>query len=159
WCFFLNSLSFVAVLAALSAMQQLPAAAQKPSLHPDRVLPGGFTYLARRPQLVLLLVLAGALSFFGWPVMSLLPAVSDAQLASGPDGYCSLLIAIGAGALLGALVLASAGSRVRRGLLVGLGVAVAAAGLLGLSQAHTLASALVCATLAGLGLILFFATS
>jgi MFS family permease len=159
WCFFLNSLSFVAVLGALAAMQQLPAATQISALHPDRAVLSGFAYVARRPQLVLLLVLAGALSFFGWPVMSLLPAVSDKQLGRGPDGYFSLLIAVGAGALLGAVVLASAGSRVRRGLLVGVGAAVAAAGLLGLAQAHTLTSARSFATLTGLGLILFFATS
>jgi MFS family permease len=159
WCFFFNSLSFVAVLAALAAMHRLPTDGQTHATQPHGSLPGGFAYLRQRPRLVLLLILAGAMAFFGWPMLSLLPAVSDKQLGQGPDGYFALLIAVGMGALLGALVLASTGSRVRRGVLLVLGVVVAATGIVGLSQVHALAAALLCATLGGMGLILFFATS
>jgi MFS family permease len=158
WCFFFNSLSFVAVLAALAAMRRLPAEGKPATAPPETSLAGGFAYLWQRPRLVLLLILAGAMSFFGWPVLSLLPAVSDQQLGQGPDGYFSLLIALGSGAFLGALVLAAAGTRVRRGALLAAGVVVAAVGVVGLSWVRNLPAALVCATLSGLGLILFFAT-
>ena len=96
-CFFLNGLTFVAVLGALAAMR-LPAKGPTPAR--DIRLPvGGFRHLAGHPGLLLLLALAGAMAFFGWPVLALLPALSDQSLAAGSEGYAWMLSASSASAL------------------------------------------------------------
>src|SRR5262249_12845989 len=117
-----------------------------------------FRYVAQRRPLVLLVFLAGALAFFGWPVLSLLPAVADQHLGTGQDGYAWLLSGLGGGALLGALLVATFGSA-RRPMLLGAGVLVGAGSIAGLAVSKALLPAVVCCALAGGGLILFFATA
>jgi predicted MFS family arabinose efflux permease len=167
-CFLVNGLSFVAVLVALAAMN-LPASPGRNS----RAAPGlptpppptsdgvaaAFRYLSRHPLLILLLVLSGSMSLFGWPVLSLLPALSDQRLQTGTDGYAWMLSAIGGGALVASLLVASFGSRLRRRWFLVAGVSLAASSLLGLSLVPSLVWAVPCCALLGCGLILFFATS
>jgi MFS family permease len=157
-CFLINGLTFVAVLAALVGMRLPPRSVPTDSQHDRRSLLAGFRHLAQHGQLVLLLVLAAAMAFFGWPVLSLLPDVSVRRLDTGNAGYSWLLSATGLGALLGALTVASFGSvRWRFGLLAS-GVVLAAVGLGGLAAARGLALAVGCCVLLGGGLILFFPT-
>jgi MFS family permease len=160
-CFFLNGLSFVAVLAALAAMR-LPAAARVGAV--NRPEAGGtlrstLAYLAGRPDLLLLMVLSGAVSFFGWPILPLLPAAADQLLGGGTKTYSWLLSALGCGAVVAALLIASFGRRVRRVWFLGAGLILAECGISTLGQCRQLIPALACSTLAGAGLILFFATS
>jgi MFS family permease len=157
-CFLINGLSFVAVLAALGLMT-LPWRAATAAHHEERAsLWAGFRYLAGRPGLVLLLVLTGALSLFGWPALSLLPALADQHLHRSEGGYGSMLSALGAGAMLAALLVATFGSLGRSRLFLGAGVALSAASLVCLSYAPSLPAAVACCAGLGCGLILFFAT-
>jgi predicted MFS family arabinose efflux permease len=115
-------------------------------------------HLGRHRGLVLLLVLAGTLCLFGWPVLSLLPDVSVKRLHAGHRGYSFLLSALGCGALVGSLLVASFGSRRRgRGVLLATGVGLAGLGLGGLALARGLALGTACCAVLGCGLILFFA--
>jgi MFS family permease len=160
-CFLVNGLSFVAVLAALAAMH-LPALPQQREGLAGRQgvsLRAALAYLGQRSELVLVLILSAALSFFGWPILPLLPAVADRQLAGGNAGYAMLLSTLGSGALVAALIVASFGARVRRGWLLAAGLVLLAASMAALGQCYELVPALVCTMLAGTGLILFFATS
>jgi Transmembrane secretion effector len=118
-CFLLNGLTFVAVLLALAAMR-LPPRVPTPA-RDIRPPAGGFRHLAAHPRLLLLLALAGAMAFFGWPVLALLPALSDQSLGAGSDGYAWMLSAIGFGALVGALALATFGTPARRAMLIAVG--------------------------------------
>src|SRR5207247_2377312 len=72
--------------------------------------------------------------------------------------YSWMLSAIGTGALLGALAVASYGTPARRQLFLVLGVLVGVASLAGLALARWLPVAVACCALSGGGLILFFAT-
>jgi MFS family permease len=160
-CFLVNGLSFVAVLAALWSMtvSGSPSAVdrvEKPSLW------AGFRYLASRPGLQLLLVLTGAVSFFAWPILALLPAISDQLLELGQDGagYGALLSSFGLGALLAALLVASFGTLARRKRFLGAGVGLTVLALFSLRLVDkNLAQAVGCCTLLGCGLIFFNATS
>jgi MFS family permease len=157
-CFLINGLSFVAVLAAL-ALMTLPWRVAPAAHHEERAsLWAGFRYLAGRPALVLLLVLTGALSLFGWPVLSLLPALADQHLHRSEGGYGSMLSALGAGAMLAALLVATFGSLGRSRLFLGAGAMLSAASLVCLSYAASLPAAVACCAGLGCGLILFFAT-
>ena len=154
-CILVNTATFAAVLSALVAMRLPPRSA--PLEHSDRSLAGGFGLLLRRPALLLLVVMAAALAFFGWPLLSLLPALSDRVLLAGESGYSWLTAGVGGGALLGALAVASFARRGRRALLA-LGVLVGLAALVGLARTASLPVAVAWCAASGGGLILFFAT-
>lgn len=165
-CFLLNGLSFVAVLAALAWME-LPAA--NPSLKGKRRgdfanasgsdVWEGFRYLGRHPRLILLLVLSAAMSLFGWPILSLLPAIADQRLRGSTDAYAWMLSAIGGGAGFASLLVASFNTRLRRRWFLAGGVGLAASSLLCLAMVRSLPPALACCASLGGGLILFFPTS
>lgn len=156
-CFLVNGLTFVALLGALLAMR-LPPRVDPPVEVEEGSLLDGFRHLAKEPMLILLLFLAGSVAFFGWPVLALLPAFADRQLGVGSDGYSLMLSAIGAGALVGALGVATFGTPERRRWILGFGVCLGAASLAGLAFAASLPVAALCCGLSGCGLILFFAT-
>jgi MFS family permease len=158
-CFLLNGLSFVAVLAALACMDLPPKTSVRGPPSREGSLLGGFHYLGRHPGLVLLLVLTGAMSLFGWPLLTLLPALADQHLHVNKEGYGGLLSAVGAGAFPAALLVASFGSLARRYLFLGTGVVLAALSLGCLALARDPGLAFACCTCFGCGLILFFATS
>jgi MFS family permease len=156
-CFLVNGLTFLVLLFALLAMR-LPKVSARPKEGEHRPLADGFRHLAKQPTLVLLLVLAGSVAFFGWPVLALLPAFADRQLGVGSGGYFQMLRAIGAGALFGALGVATFGTQARRRWILGFGVFLGAASLAALAFARTPAVAALCCGVSGCGLILFFAT-
>jgi MFS family permease len=157
-CFLLNALSYVAVLLALAAMDPIPMhPVSRP--HAERSLWAGLRYLLQRPPLALLLLLAGAMAACGWPTLSLLPALSARTLDAGQTGASYMLSALGAGALLAGLLVASFATQERRGRILGVGVTLAAAGMAGLASAQSLPTAMACCFVVGCGLILFFATA
>jgi MFS family permease len=164
-CFLLNGLSFVAVLAALAWMElpaDLPrsfALTRDERLRQSDSLWAGFLYLGQHPQLVLLLVLSGSMSLFGWPILALLPGVADQRLRASTDAYAWMLSAIGAGAGVASLIVASFGSLITRRWFLAAGVSLASSSLVCLAMARSLPLAVgACASL-GCGLILFFPTS
>lgn len=158
-CFLFNGVTFLAILGGLLGMR-LPPAPTRSHVRPDAArLLDGFRHLARHRDLVLLIVLAGAMAFFGWPLQSLLPAVSDQQLGKNNAGYSWMLSGIGIGALVGALIVASFGTPWWRRRFLVLGVLGGAVALLGLAAADVLALAVLWCAVSGCGLILFFATS
>jgi predicted MFS family arabinose efflux permease len=153
-CFAVNALTFVPVLLALWLMRLPPPA---PRLHHDD--PGDSArYLLERPRLLLLLLLAGGMAFFGWPLLSLLPALADTRLSSGEEGAAWLMSSIGTGALIGALIVATFNSFRARMVTLVAGVVLGGGGLAALSAVTGLRAGMVLCGIAGLGLILFFAT-
>lgn len=178
YCFLINGVSFVAVLAAL-ALMNVSGTSSGPPRPGLRALLGGWEHLAGRPALACLVVMTGCMSLFGWPFLALLPALADHTLrghaaeataaqvaeddpyadAAHGEGYSRLLVGMGCGALLAALVLASLPSPRWRRLFLGGALAAAAAGLCGLSLVPGLTPAAAACALAGFGLVLFNATS
>jgi MFS family permease len=159
WCFLLNAFSFLAVLFALAHMRLPPHAEAPRPAGASRSLLEGFRSFLARPALVVLLSLAGSLCFFGWSVLSLMPALVDVQLRADEQVYGWLLSALGAGALLAALMVASFASANRRHVFLGTGVFLLSLGLLGLAWSPGVGFAITCCSLIGAGLILFFATA
>jgi MFS family permease len=78
-CFLFNALSYVAVLVGLMMMD----VDGRPALHHGRrrsSLGSGIRFLARHSRLMLLLILSSALALFGWPTLSLMPALANVEL-------------------------------------------------------------------------------
>lgn len=107
WCFFANGVSFLAVIAGLLLMRDLPAAPAPHTVSPLAHIAEGFRYVGRTSPVRGLLLLLGLVSLMGVPYSTLMPAIADRVLGRGADGVGILLSGAGVGALLGALTLAS----------------------------------------------------
>ncbi|MHB1225730.1 MAG: MFS transporter [Gemmatimonadaceae bacterium] len=118
WCFGVNAISYLAVLASLFSIR-LPALPYVKSLLNAREgLSEGLRFVRSSPQIALLLWLIGVYSVFGMPYLTLMPVFARDVLGLGASGYGMLLSCVGAGAIVGALSLAGLGWRVGRGRLL-----------------------------------------
>jgi MFS family permease len=159
WCFFLNGLSFLAVIAGLLMMRLprfVPPAA--PASTGQHVLEG-FAYVANHRRVRLLLLLFAVVGVFGWSYSVLLPAYASDILHVGERGYGALLSASGLGALLGALTVATYGSRVRSRLMILGGLWLFSAMLLLLAVVRWYPLVLACLAVGGWGMLLYFSTT
>jgi MFS family permease len=108
-CFFLNGLSFLAVIVSL-VMMRLPAFVR---LDRTDSIWGGFTFIRDTPRVLRLVLLIGAGSIFAWSVSTLYPMLAD-QFHRGASGYSLLTGLNGVGAALGGVALTLWGDRVPR---------------------------------------------
>jgi len=159
WCFLLNGLSFIAVIAGL-LMMRLPkfVPPAEPASMGRHVLEG-FAYVAGHRRLRTLLVLFGVVGIFGWSYSVLLPAYATDILQVGEGGYGALLSANGFGALLGALTVATYGNRVRPRVMILGGLWVFSAMLASLAVVRWYPLVLACMVVGGWGMLLYFATT
>jgi MFS family permease len=123
FCFALNAVSYVAVLAGLLAMRVADLYPVERGEHPP-LLQGvreGLGYARRSPRVRLTLVLVLALSTFCFNFNVLLPVLAKQTLHGGPQVLGVLSACFGAGALVGALLSASLGRASLKVLLLGTG--------------------------------------
>ena len=158
-CFFLNGLSFLAVIGGLLLMRLprfIPPAEPESTWQHARE---GLAYVVKHRRVRRLLVLFGIVGVFGWSYSVVLPAFARELLGVGESGYGALLSANGIGALLGALAVATFGQRVRPRLLVfgGLGLFSLMLFLLSITRNYYLA--LLVLAVAGWGMLLYFSTT
>ena len=107
WCFLLNGLSYIAVLAGLLAMRLPPREASPREGSALGHILEGIQYVAGTGPIRTLLLLLGLMSLMGTPFSVLMPIFADRILHGGPGGMGLLLGASGVGALAGALMLAA----------------------------------------------------
>jgi MFS family permease len=104
WCMAINAASYLAVLASLFMMQVEPLPQREPS-HPLSDLAEGFHYVRTHPTSRTLLVLLAGSSLFGTCYLTLMPVFARDVLHGGSDDLGFLMASVGAGALLGAIVI------------------------------------------------------
>jgi MFS family permease len=109
--FLMDSLSFVAVLVSLALIRTRPVEYPVHHQGPWQDLIDGFRYVMRTRRVRILLLLLGLTGVFGWSYVALLPAFAQDILRLDEAGYGLLLSANGAGALAGALFVASRGEK------------------------------------------------
>jgi MFS family permease len=159
WCFLLNGLSFIAVIAGL-LMMRLPKFVPPAETHSTgRHVLEGLAYVAGHRLVRNLLLLFGVVGVFGWSYSVLLPAYATDILHIGVSRYGGLLSANGFGALLGALTVATYGNRVRPRLMVLGGLWLFSAMLVLLAVVRWYPLALVCLAVGGWGMLLYFSTT
>lgn len=104
--FFLNSVSYLAVIVALAMMRDVRThSGGKPGSLGSLFL-SGLSYVRSNRLILALLVLSSIAAIFGRSYQSLLPAFSRDIWHAGAEGYGLLLAAAGGGALVGAFGLA-----------------------------------------------------
>jgi MFS family permease len=105
-CFFLNGVSFLAVIIALLSMR-LPAHREKhPRQHIWREFKDGLNYILNEPRIWGVLCLLGAVSLLATPYMTLAPAFARDILQGTARTLGFLMTAAGAGAMTGSLYFA-----------------------------------------------------
>ncbi len=114
WCFSLNGISFLAPIAALLMMRIgfIPAKAA------DSVLTSmkqGFGFIQARSGMVALIVLGFLMTGLGIPLLTFLPVIVKDVFRNDPFIFTSMLSVAGAGAVVGALIVASMGNIQNKG--------------------------------------------
>jgi MFS family permease len=160
-CFLVNAASYVAVLWALSRMSISGAPPSRSGAAGDSALKSlleGFRYLGKNRVLIFLILLAGSTALWGWPFLSLLPAIAD-HFGMGAKGMSWLYSAVGIGAFLSALTLARFGSPALSRAFITAGVVILTIALLALAFSRDIVMSGYCCAFIGFGLILFLATT
>ena len=121
WCFTINGLTFVAVITALLFMRIRPAAAPVRLRSAFQEIMIGFRYVAGEPVIRILMVNLAVVSLFGLGFITLMPAWSVNVLGGDATTNGYLFSARGAGALTGALMIASLGRIRSKGRLMTIG--------------------------------------
>jgi MFS family permease len=124
-CFFVNGLSFIAIIIALSLVRikspdgttvvARPTGERQTMWHD---LKNGFRYVWSRPRVFLLLLISAVASLFGAPYMTLMPLFTRDVLGLGETGLSVMMGVAGAGSFLAALMLTFLGNLRRRGFYV-----------------------------------------
>ena len=159
-CFWLNALSYLAVIASLLRLDLPPRAAD--AARDERALSNlveGVRYALSVGPIRNLLLLLGFTAGLGFQYMVLLPVYAREILHAGAQAYGLLVSAFGIGSLLSAVLMTRKLDRwdLRRNLLVGLGSA--GAGLAAFAWSRWLPLSLAMGFLAGFGLILYVAST
>ncbi len=122
YCFLANSISFIAVIAAIMAMHlpQYKNQALKNETAVKTNFKDGWNYLSQHPEIAYPLVIAALSSLLVLPYVTLLPVYAKDIFKGGASIFGWLNSAIGIGAFVGAFYLASLtnGANFRRILLI-----------------------------------------
>src|SRR5262245_8725332 len=160
WCFFIDGVSYLGVIAALVAMRVEPrpaAVGQRPGALEQFI--EGFRYaFGFRPIRSIILLLA-LVSLVGVPSSVLMPIFATNVFHGGPHTLGFLMTSAGSGALVGALWLAQRRSVVGLGRIIVVACTSFGAGLIGFAFARSLWLAIPCLMIAGFGFIVQMAAS
>ena len=158
-CFFLNGLTFVAVISGLLMMRLAPFQRPAHVVSASEHAWNGIVYSLKHQRVRTILLLFLAVGVFGWSYGVLMPAFARDVLGRSANGYGVLMSASGTGALIGALIVATYGHLFTpRRLALG-GIWLFSAALFALSLSRNFYVALVFLLIAGFGMLLFFSTS
>jgi MFS family permease len=160
WCFMLDAISYVAVIASLLLMSLKESTRR--SVKESKVLRQfreGWSYVSRFPPIRNVLLLLALVSLIGMPYTVLMPVIADRVLHGGPHTLGLLMAASGVGALTGALFLASRTSVLGLGKFIPASAAVFGLGLVAFSFSRSLWISLILMTLTGMGFMVQMAVS
>ncbi|HWR13763.1 MAG TPA: MFS transporter [Terriglobales bacterium] len=118
WCFFVNGVSYIAVIVGLLMMQVTPHRVIAQS-SPVKHIIEGFQFVRGAIAIRDLLLLLGVVSLVAMPYAVLMPIFADRILHGGAKGLGILMGATGVGALLAALSLAARSGTRGLGRLIG----------------------------------------
>jgi MFS family permease len=159
WCFFVNSVSFGAVVVSLLKMRLKPHRHRARKVRVMKELREGLSYTFHFPPIRTLILLLASVSLMGTSMTLLAPVFAKKYLLGGAHTYGFLIGAFGSGALLGAIYLLNKKSVLGMGRLVALAVAIYGAGMLGFSFSRALWLSLPLMFVAGTGMMIHLAST
>jgi MFS family permease len=160
WCFTIDAVSYLAVIASLLAMRL----AAKPAVKARETrllqeLRDGWSYVAGSPPIRSILLLLALVSLVGMPYTVLMPVFASTVLHGGPHTLGFLMAATGVGALCGALFLAQRRTVLGLGRVIPFMSALFGAGLIGFSLSHVLWLSLILLLFTGIGFMVQMSAS
>lgn len=155
-CFLLNGVSFLAVIFSLSSFKSRTVPPESRGKLLDE-LRTGLSYVRRQPVLLTLSFLAFCSTFFGVPLITMLPVFAKDVFHLGPRGYSGLLACTGIGAVIGALVVATLGNFPNKGRVALVLQVLFGAMVIIFSLSSALWLSLIALLLAGIALVAVFA--
>jgi len=154
FCFLLNALSFVAVIAALLAMRITPKTRARQKTPLWQGLTEGYRYAFGFFPIRSLLLLLALVSFMAMPYTVLMPVFAGRILHGGPETLGFLLGATGVGALAGTLFLASRKSVLGLGRIIVIGSSLFGMGLIGFSFSRVFWLSAIMMVVTGFGMMI-----
>jgi MFS family permease len=159
WCFAIDSISYMAVIASLLSMR----IAARPRVEARTAvlaeLREGFSYVAGSPPIRSLLILLALVSLVGMPYMTLMPVMASRVLHGDAHTLGFLMAAAGLGALGGGLYLASRSTVLGLGRVVGISACAFGGALIAFSLSRALWLSLVLLLLVGLSMMVEMAAT
>src|SRR5947209_3927132 len=160
WCFMIDAVSYLAVIASLLAMKVTPRMVKKiREANMLRQLREGFSYAVHFAPIRKMLVLLALVSLVGMPYTVLMPVFANEVLRGGPNTLGLLMAASGVGALAGALFLAARKTVLGLGTYIPVTAAAFGAGLIAFSFSRVLWASLALMVVTGCGFMVQMAAS
>lgn len=159
WCFLVDGISYIAVIASLLMMKLNATAVQRKATSMLTELTDGWSYVAGFLPIRTILMLFAVVSLMGMPFVVLMPIFAARVLHGGPHTLGFLMGAMGVGALISALSLAVRKSV--RGLIrmIPVAAAVFGLGLIGFGLSHVFWLSMLTVAIAGAGMMQGMAAS
>jgi len=159
WCFLIDGISYIAVIASLLMMRLHAPIVQRKATSMLSELTAGWTYISEFLPIRTILLLFAVVSLMGMPFVVLMPIFAKVVLRGGPHTLGFLMAAMGLGALLSALSLAA--RRNVRGLvrMIPIAAAVFGAGLIGFGLSRVFWLSMITVFIAGMGMMQGMAAS
>ena len=158
-CFLLNAISYIAVIAALLMMKISPSINNR---RKERVLEGlkeGIKYAYNFKPIRALLLLIALISLAGMPYTVIMPVFARDILKGNANTLGFLLGAVGTGALMGALYLASRKSVLGLGRWIAIAASIFSIGLICFSFSKNIYLSLLLMFFTGFGMMMQMASS
>lgn len=159
YCFLIDGLSYIAVIAALLAMKVKPWRNVVTDGNPIQKVKEGFVYAFSFPPIRAVLLLSALVSLMGLQNTILVPVIAEQVLKGGPESLGFLMAASGVGALTGGIYLTTRQTILGIGKLIALAPAILGIGLIAFSLSRFLPLSLFTMLFVGLGTILQIAAS
>ena len=158
-CFFINGLSFIAVIMALLAMKIAPKQREMQSWQVFQRLKEGFSYAFGFAPIRSVLLLLALVSLMGMPYTVLMPIFAENILHGGPKALGFLMGATGVGAIVGSIYLASRKSVLGLGRIIVISSNLFGVGLIAFSLSRFFWLSLLFMLLTGFGMMVQMASS
>ncbi len=159
WCFLIDGVSYLAVIASLLMMRIHAPEVKRKANSTFHELREGWTYVSGFVPVRTILLLFAVVSLMGMPFVVLMPIFAAKVLGGGPHTLGFLMGAVGVGALISALSLAA--RKTVRGLtrIIPLAAMVFGAGLIGFGLSRWFWLSMLMAFVAGMGMMQGMAAS
>jgi MFS family permease len=159
WCFLIDGISYIAVIASLLIMRIHIAPAKAATTSMWYQLKEGWDYVANFVPIRTILLLFAIVSLMGMPFVVLMPIFAGRILHGGPHTFGFLMGAMGTGALIAALSLAARKSVLGLGSMIYKSAAIFGIGLIGFGLSRWFWLSILTMLVAGFGMMQGMAAS
>jgi MFS family permease len=153
YCFLIDGLSYLAVIASLLAMRLKPAVIKRTADSVITQLKEGWSYVSGFVPVRTILLLFALVSLMGWPFTVLMPIFAGTILHGGPHTLGFLMGAVGIGALISAISLAVRRTVLGLGKMIPISTAAFGLGLIVFGTSRVLWASLLMMFVCGFGMM------